>query len=222
MTTKNHGNQRPVDRFAILEPLLFVALAIVYVWVIQPTRNDWIRTPYMALVVLIPFASNLIHGDRLRDIGLRFDNLPASARDVGLATLFGGVLVIAISLLAGQSPSLDREVSAAFFSYPLWGLAQQYAMQSFTLRRIFGATGHKRGAAAGTALLFAFLHWPNLALAIVTLVGGYVWCRLFIRHPNLLTLALSHGWLAVLLRYSWPADWIHNLRIGPSFWTWTP
>ena len=56
----------------------------------------------------------------------------------------------------------------------------------------------------------------------MTLVGGYVWCRLFHRQPNLFTLAISHGWLAVLVRYSWPAEWLHNLRIGPGYWTWTP
>jgi len=49
-----------------------------------------------------------------------------------------------------------------------------------------------------------------------------VWCLLFYRQPNLFILALSHGWLAVLVRYSWPAEWLRNLRIGPSYWTWTP
>ncbi len=222
MTTESARSQGPVNRLAILEPILFVGLAIFYLWVIQPTRNDWIRVPYMALVVLIPFASNFLHGDRLRDIGLRFDNLAASARDVGLATALGVVMVIAIGLIAGTRPTLDREVAIAFLSYPFWGLAQQYAMQSFTLRRIYDATGSKQLAAAGAALFFASLHWPNLALTLLTLLGGYVWCRLFLRHPNLLTLALSHGWLAVLLRYSWPAEWIRNLRIGPTFWTWNP
>ncbi len=71
-------------------------------------------------------------------------------------------------------------------------------------------------------MLFASLHYPNMALVLVTLVGGYAWCRLFERHPNLITLAVSHGWLAVLLRAFWPAEWLHNLRIGPGFWTWTP
>ena len=210
------------DRFGPIEPLVFVALGLLYVWLIQPSRNDWIRVPYLVVVVLIPFVSNFLHGDRLREIGLRLDNLFVSAREVGSATLIIAALVIAIGLLAGKTPTLNRQVALAFLSYPLWGLAQQYAMQSFTLRRLRGATDSNPLAAAGTALLFASLHWPNLALSLVTLLGGYVWCRLFLRHPNLFTLALSHGWLAVLLRYSWPAEWLHNLRIGPSFWNWTP
>ncbi len=95
-------------------------------------------------------------------------------------------------------------------------------MQSFTYRRLREATERPPIAAGLTALLFAALHYPNLPLLLLTLAGGYVWCRLFERHANLITLALSHGWLAVLLRATWPAEWLHNLRIGPSYWTWTP
>lgn len=204
------------------EPLLFVGLALLYIWVLQPTRNDWIRVPVMVLIVLIPLASPFLHRDRLRDLGLRADNVWASAREVGLATLAGTVVIVGIGLLAGQAPQWRPGIVSAFLLYPFWGLAQQYAMQSFTFRRFREATGWPPAAAALTAVLFAAAHYPNLALALVTGVGGFFWCLLYQRHPNLLTLALSHGWLAVLLRASWPAEWLHNLRIGPSFWTWTP
>ncbi len=95
-------------------------------------------------------------------------------------------------------------------------------MQSFTYRRLRDANPRPSLAALHAAILFAALHYPNTPLVLVTLAGGYVWCRLFERHPNLITLAVSHGWLAVLLRAFWPADWLHNLRIGPTYWTWTP
>jgi hypothetical protein len=205
-----------------IEPLLFVVLGLVYSWVIRPTGNDWLKIPSLTLVVLIPFASNLLHKDRLRDLGVRLDNLAGSALEVGLATAMGAAAVLAIGALAGSAPAFPRGVLGAFLLYPAWGLVQQYAMQSFTYRRLREATASPGLSAAGAAFLFAILHWPNLALAAVTLVGGYVWCRLFERRPNLLTLAVSHGWLAVLLRYSWPAEWLHNLRIGPGYWTWTP
>jgi hypothetical protein len=203
----------------VLEPLLFVGLAVVYSWVIRGTHNDWLRIPFLVVIVLIPFASNILHRDRLRDLGLRFDNLRASAREVGLATLIGAVVILAVGMLTGGPHFRDRMVQS-FFLYPFWGLTQQYAMQSFTYRRLRGGIAQPGLAAAAAATLFASVHWPNWPLAIVTLVGGYVWCRLFERHPNLITLALSHGWLAVLLRYSWPVDWLRNLRIGPSYWEW--
>jgi hypothetical protein len=204
------------------EPLAFVVLGVAYSWVIRPTGNDGLKIPFLTLIVLIPIASAFFHRDRLPDLGLRFDNFLASARDVGIATAIGALAVIVIGLLAGTRPDFPRGVLTSLLLYPLWGLVQQYAMQSFTYRRLRDATGWPSLSAALAALLFATLHWPNLALALVTLLGGYVWCRLFERHANLFTLAISHGWLAVLVRYSWPAEWLHNLRIGPDYWTWTP
>ncbi len=206
----------------ILEPLLFVALGVAYVWVIQPTGNDWVRVPFMAIIVLIPFASNLMHGDRLHDMGIRFDNLWSSAREVGALTLVLSVLVVAVGYAVGSGPAIPRSVLGYLLFYPLWGLLQQYAMQSFTFRRTLESVERPALSSAITALLFAALHWPNWPLALLTGLAGFVWCTLFYRQPNLFTLALSHGWLAVLLRYSWPAEWLRNLRIGPSYWTWTP
>lgn len=203
----------------VLDPLLFVSLAVVYSWVIRPTHNDWLRIPFLVVIVLIPFASNFLHRDRLRDLGLRFDNLRASAHEVGIATAIGAVAILAVGTLTGGPHFRDRMVQS-FFVYPFWGLIQQYAMQSFTYRRLREGIAQPGLAAAAAAALFASVHWPNWPLALVTLVGGYVWCRLFERHPNLITLALSHGWLAVMLRYSWPIDWLRNLRIGPSYWEW--
>jgi hypothetical protein len=205
-----------------IEPLVFVGLALVYVWVVRPTRNDWLKIPFLTIIVLIPFVSNFLHRDRLRDLGLRLDNFWASAREVGIAALVGAVAIAAVGLATGAGPVLRRSMLDSFLLYPIWGLVQQYAMQSFTYRRLYQGLGRPAGSAAITALLFASVHWPNWPLALLTLVGGYVWCRLFQRHPNLFTLALSHGWLAVLLRYSWPAEWLHNLRIGAGYWAWTP
>ncbi len=169
----------------------------------------------------IPFASVYRHGDRLRELGLRVDNLGRSALEVGLFTVGAALAVVAIGALAGDGfrPWPGRE--RALLLYPFWGLAQQFAMQSFTYRRLREATPRPPLVAALTAFLFAIVHYPNLALTGVTFVGGFFWCLLFQRRPNLITLAISHGWLAVLLRASWPAEWLHNLRIGPGFWTWT-
>lgn len=230
MDTRDHNHVsrgprsflRAITARPALEPLVFVALALVYVWIVQPTDDDRFRIPFISIIVLIPFVSNFAHRDRLHDMGLRFDNLWSSAREVGVATLIGTVLVVAVGIAAGAGPAFPRGMLGYMLFYPLWGLVQQYAMQSFTFRRTLESVERPGTSAAITALLFAIVHWPNWPLALMTAVGGYVWCMLFYRQPNLFTLALSHGWLAVLLRYSWPADWIHNLRIGPSYWTWTP
>jgi len=205
-----------------LQPTVFVGLALAFLWVIRPTGSDWLKIPFLCVVVLIPFASNFLHRDRLADLGLRLDNLPDSLREVGIATAIGAVAILAIGALAGVELHFGRRALNSLLIYPAWGLVQQYAMQSFTYRRIKEGVRRPGTAAAITAVLFAAVHYPNLALAGVTLVGGYVWCRLFERHPNLFTLALSHGCLAVLLRASWPARWLHSLTIGPDYWQWSP
>jgi lysylphosphatidylglycerol synthetase-like protein (DUF2156 family) len=205
-----------------LQPAVFVGLALAFVWVVRPTGDDWLKIPFLSVIVLIPFLSNYLHRDRLRDLGLRLDNLPESLLEVGIATAIGAVAILAIGALAGVEPHFGRRSLNSLLLYPGWGLVQQYAMQSFTYRRINEGVRRPGTAAVLTAVLFAAVHYPNLALAGVTLVGGYVWCRLFERHPNLFTLALSHGWLAVLLRASWPADWLHSLTIGPDYWLWSP
>lgn len=222
MSRGNSRGARSRRAASAIEPAVFVLLVLLYIWIIQPTHDDRLRIPVMVAIVLLPFVSAYLHGDGLRDLGLRIDNIGASAREVGLATLAGAVAIVAIGLLAGHAPESRSGIVGAVFLYPFWGLAQQYAMQSFTYRRFHEATGLAPAAAALTAVLFGAAHYPNLALASVTLVGGFFWCLLFQRYPNLITLALSHGWLAVLLRASWPAAWLHNLRIGPSFWTWSP
>ncbi len=70
-----------------LQPLAFVALAILYVWLVRPTGDDRLKIPFLAVVVVIPFLSNFLHRDGRRDIGLRLDNLGGSAREVGLVSL---------------------------------------------------------------------------------------------------------------------------------------
>ena len=226
MTVKQVGSnglfRQALVSHPALQPAIFVSLALAFVWVVRPTGNDWLKIPFLCLIVLIPFASNYLHRDRLRDLGLRLDNLPASLREVGIVTCIGAVAVLSIGALAGVAPHFGRGTLNSLLLYPGWGLVQQYAMQSFTYRRLREGTRSPGTAAALTAVSFAAIHYPNLALAGVTLVGGYVWCRLFERQPNLFTLALSHGWLAVALRASWPALWLHNLRIGPDYWLWIP
>ena len=57
------------------------------------------------------------------------------------------------------------------------------------------------------------------ALTPATVVVGYLWCRLYSRTPNLLTLAVSHAVLAALIMASLPPEWIHRLKVGPGYWS---
>jgi membrane protease YdiL (CAAX protease family) len=213
--------RRQPDRrtpWRLLEPAGFVALALLYVWVVQPTRNDWLRVPFIIILVLIPLLSNVLHKDSLKNMGIRLDNLGISAREVGLVTLTAAAVILGVGYLARGFFHFPPEALQKLLLYPLWGLAQQYVMQAFVYRRLREGTGSVPVAGIATASLFAVIHWPNQVLVVMTLLGGMVWCRLFERQPNLFTLAISHGLIAVLLFYLCPEEWLRHLRIGPSYY----
>lgn len=195
-----------------------MGLALVFEWVVDPVASHTVEAVYLTVVVLIPLASNILHRDHPRDLGFRLDNFARSGREVALASLVGLALIVALSFASGHGLNLGSRFRESIWTYPLWGLAQQWALQSFVQRRLC-ETWHRRvPVAAASALLFGALHYPNPVLVAFTVVGGFVWCLLYQRHQNLFTLALSHGWLAAVALTSLPPAWIHGLRVGPEYW----
>lgn len=203
------------------EPLIFTGGILAYLWAIRPLGFAVVNAAFLAALTCMPFVSSFLHGDSFRDVGLRLDNLGASAREVAPMTLGGAALILAIGAAAGNDFHL-AELPRWMSSYPIWALAQQYALQGFVYRRLRGAGCRPRQSILAAAALLAAVHLPNPSLTAATLAGGLAWCSLYERRPNLLTLALSHGWLAALLAVAWPASWLHDLMIGPSYWSWTP
>jgi membrane protease YdiL (CAAX protease family) len=174
----------------------------------------------LCLLVLgaIPIASMVLHRERLRDIGLRLDNLGRSAREVGIMTLAASAVIVACGIAGGGAMRVRADLIPLLPVYLIWGLLQQLALQAFVQRRLSGSMPGSRKVALLSATLFASLHFPNPVLAPATLVAGYAWCRLYARTPNLITLACSHATLAILTLLSFPPAWIHQLRVGPRYW----
>ncbi|HET7226187.1 MAG TPA: CPBP family glutamic-type intramembrane protease [Candidatus Eisenbacteria bacterium] len=198
------------------EPLLFVALLSAFIW-IAPALPLALAVACILGLAAIPIASNILHHDAPARLGFRLDNLTAAARHVAPVTALGALAIVAAGRLSGAAPRAD--IALAALGYPLWGLAQQYALQGFVHRRIAERWGENRTAAALSAGLFALVHLPNPVLVAGTAVAGYGWCRAHQRAPNLVVLALSHALLAALLLAALPLAWHHDLRIGPTYWT---
>jgi membrane protease YdiL (CAAX protease family) len=110
--------------------------------------------------------------------------------------------------------------ASAWGEYAAWALAQQYLLQAFVLRRFRQAGLPQTRACAMAAGLFSLLHAPNWLLVGLTAGMGTLWCRLFLRRPNILTLGLSHVTLSLLVYYAWPVSWLGNLTIGPMYLRW--
>ena len=81
--------------------------------------------------------------------------------------------------------------------YPIWGLAQQFALQNFIARNLVGMIPSSLGLALVAAALFSASHYPRMELVVLTLVGGIFFTWIYRRHPNLwavgIALQVMHG-----------------------------
>lgn len=165
--------------------------------------------------MLLAVAINVRAGESPHEIGFRVDNLRAAARLVLPATLLLALPIVAASA-ALHAPVRVRTLALGLLVYPLWGLAQQYALQAVVYRRV-RAAGAGAWSAPVASALFAVVHVPNPGLVLLTFVGGCVWCELYRRVPNLFVLGVSHGFVATLVLTLLPAGLTGGLRIGPDY-----
>lgn len=200
------------------EALGFWALVIVFEWWIEPTAGLLVRMALLVLLGLVPVASIVLHHEPLRTIGFELEGLGTSACEVGFATLGGAVLIVALG--AACHAPIDLRVLRWLPLYLIWGILQQFALQSFVHRRLLQSLGRPQLAALMAALLFGSTHLPNPVLVPATTVAGWVWCRLYLRTPSLWTLAVSQAVLALLVLACLPPEWVRNLKVGPGYWNW--
>ena len=192
---------------------------LLFIWVVQPLGGPGADLAFRLAIVVLMLLSNLSHGDSRRRMGLRLDNLMASAR-LGLpaTAIAAGVVVMLGLILAPSRPDYQR-LLLNFGYYLLWGFAQQYALQAVVFLRLVDA-GLTRRAPAVAAALFALVHAPNPGLMAMTFAGGWMWCSVFRRQPNLVALTASHACLAVIAEAMLPLSVTGGYRIGPRYLRW--
>jgi len=226
-------SSRPAARvraMLLAEVLAFVAVMVGVIW-LHPGKGrplQWFNIVLWSLAAILPVGANLLHGDRLRDSGLRVDNLGPSAREACLAT---GVLAAAVAAgaLAGRGWHVEPwpDVAARAGEVLAVAFIQQYLLQAFMLRRLLQAGLGRAWAVAVASGLFAAIHAPNVVLMALTAAAAVVWCCLFLRQANLFVLAPSHGLLSLWVYYAWPKTWHLRLVVGPRalehlsrYWGW--
>ena len=82
--------------------------------------------------------------------------------------------------------------------YPLWGGAQQFALQNFIGANVAQFLRSELAVAAVTGLLFGLSHVPRWDLTLLTLTSGVAFTWIYRRFPNLWAVALAHGVLGTL------------------------
>lgn len=188
---------------------------LLHIWVVQPRVHGVGRDLSLAGILLVALALHRITRSGRRDVGFRLDTFAPAARLVLPPTLLAAGVLVLLGAALGTL-RFPPSVLAGFALYPIWGLVQQYALQGLVLLGLQAAGAGAR-APVLAAGLFAAVHLPNPLLTLVTFGAGWAWCEAFRRRPNLVVLALSHGWLAVTFFAALPLPVTGQLRIGPDY-----
>ena len=152
------------------------------------------------------------------EFGLGWEEFVSCFKSLFLFTLIATFILLLIGFYF-DSIQYDGQFPTRFSEYVFWAFLQQIGLQIFFTRRMQNIFKSPVVVSLITATVFAFIHFPNPALVLLTWVGGFFWCFSFQRTPNLYALAISHAWLAVMTLYCVPPYWLHQLRIGPDYWT---
>lgn len=136
----------------------------------------------------------------LRAWGMRRDNFWPALR---AQSLFGaaGALVLFAYGAAMVSPALPASFWLTLALYPVWGIAQQFALQNLIARNLTAVLPNPLAMACVASALFAVSHYPRIELVILTGLGGVFLTMIYRRRPNLWAAGIVHGILGSLAFY---------------------
>jgi hypothetical protein len=88
-----------------------------------------------------------------------------------------------------------------FLVYPLWGIAQQFALQAMVTRNIGVLVESLPLKIIAVAAIFSMSHFPNYSLMALTLVAGVAFTWLYIRCRNIWAIGILHGIMGATAYY---------------------
>lgn len=132
--------------------------------------------------------------------GFRTDNLmPASLAQLRFFAV--GVVALIIFALVTESSGLPRTFWFTAALYPVWGIAQQFALQNLIANNVTELISKPIAIALVAASLFAVSHYPRLELVALTFVAGIFFTLIYRRYPNLWVVGTAHGLLGSMAFY---------------------
>ena len=139
------------------------------------------------------------YGDRglPRVFGLRADNLGPAARAGALLVAALSAALLLFALVAGSFTLPDSPVTEVLL-YPVWGTAQQFALQNFVIRNLQDLVPRPVPRALIGAALFGLVHAPRMRLVLLTVVAGFVLTQFHRRYQNLWVTGVAHGLLGLV------------------------
>lgn len=202
---------------ASLEIIVEFSAIFIYIWFLQFAAPLGLKILFLSFLIGFPLYCIFKEQEKLPEFSLDSSYFLKGLEELFFFTFTATFLLLTISLYL-QEFFLDKKILPRLFEYIFWAFFQQMGLQTFLARRVQKLISHPIGVALFCATLFSLIHLPNLPLMMLTWVGGFFWVRAYLKSSNLYSLSVSHGWLAVLVRYSLPETWLRDLKIGPWFY----
>ncbi len=136
----------------------------------------------------------------LRAWGFRTDNLVPAAL-AQLQFVVPGMVALLVFAMVTGSPGLPGTFWLTVAIYPVWGIAQQFALQNLIANNITGLLSGRVAISVTAAFLFAASHFPRLELVALTFVAGIFFTYIYRKHPNLWVVGTAHGLLGSVAFY---------------------
>ncbi len=203
--------------YSLVELLIVLGAYFSIVWPFRLCVFGLYYSIFSGSVCILVFSlSFLVHADTLPEIGIRFDNIPRSLKECGIATLLSIAIIISIFLFFDPifMPRTFMSILANFSTYIGGGIFQQFFLNSFLLLRIKEISRSNIIAVPIAAVLFSLMHAPDWKLMLLTLLGGLLFCILFLRNRNIFTLGLTHATVATAFFVFLIPGLISNFQIG--------
>lgn len=144
--------------------------------------------------------------------------------EAGAATLLLTALIVLLGLVVREPyDELDLDFLALppaamalwFFGRLLLAVMQQVGLHLFLRPLAHRILGRETVVVVpAVAILFGLLHLPNLFLAAITALGGWLWMVLYGRGGRLLPLVLSHALLVIATSSVLPQRLVYDFYVG--------
>lgn len=168
---------------------------------LQPTSPDQIYNGFVIVLwgSYVLWRVLKIQG-MARAWGFRRDNFFAAFRLSALFSLLATAPLLLYGGLMGRL-AIPATFWAAFLLYPLYGIAQQFALQVLVTKNLRGLVNHRLFRTCLAALLFSAAHFPDYTLMGLVLPAGLAFTWSYESRPNLWAVGITHGVLGSLAYY---------------------
>lgn len=203
MDTRRPDSGRYADGPCYPELVAIVLVGALHV-ATEILASDYTARLYNAIVSAV-FVCYLVwrarrSKDAVRAWGMRTDNFWPALRAQLVFGAVGAAALLGFGVANG-SLVLPKTFWLTVGLYPVWGVAQQFALQSLLGRNLRGLLTKPVAIALVASALFALAHTPRIELIILTGVAGVFFTLIYQRFPNLWAVGIVHGILGSLAVY---------------------